>query len=408
MATTWQDIINAASTLLARWKRDVDFTSQIVNGPATGPTSVVNTDGGTIPTFQKTLADISVGSFTGPISTSDATQSTSPTTGSIKTAGGLGVVKDIYCGGSYNGAIGSGAPNIGAFTTLSSTGAGSFASGTVGGVPIVTTTAAQTLTNKTLTTPVIAAISNTGTLTLPTTTDTIVGRATTDTLTNKTLTAPTISTITNGGTLTLPSGADTLVGRATSDTLTNKTLTSPAVNTPTISGGTVNNASVGATTPSTGAFTTISATGAITPSQTAGIVGTTTNNNANAGSVGEYVTATAGPTAVTNATITNLTSISLGAGDWEVDGNVKWHPGSADTQNSGNVGISTVAGTNPSDPLLTQSGTVSHGTSDDWTQIPPSQRLSLSSTTTVYLVVTGGHSGGTLTAHGIIRARRAR
>lgn len=54
---TWQDVITAAQTLLQRWKRDVDFTSQIVNGPATGPTSVVNTDGGTIPTFAKTLGD---------------------------------------------------------------------------------------------------------------------------------------------------------------------------------------------------------------------------------------------------------------------------------------------------------------------------------------------------------------
>lgn len=43
----------------------------------------------------------------------------------------------------------------------------------------------QTLTNKTLTLPVIASIVNTGTLTLPTSTDTLVGRATTDTLTNK-------------------------------------------------------------------------------------------------------------------------------------------------------------------------------------------------------------------------------
>ena len=62
-----------------------------------------------------------------------------------------------------------------------------------GGVPVVTTTGAQTLTNKTLTAPIIGAISNTGTLTLPTSTDTLVGRATTDTLTNKTLTAPNTS-----------------------------------------------------------------------------------------------------------------------------------------------------------------------------------------------------------------------
>jgi hypothetical protein len=53
---------------------------------------------------------------------------------------------------------------------------------------------AQTLTNKTLTTPVISSITNTGTLTLPTSTDTILGRATTDTLTNKTLTSPVITT----------------------------------------------------------------------------------------------------------------------------------------------------------------------------------------------------------------------
>lgn len=62
-----------------------------------------------------------------------------------------------------------------------------------GGVPVVTTTGAQTLTNKTLTAPIISTISNTGTLTLPSSTDTIVGRATTDTLTNKTLTAPTLT-----------------------------------------------------------------------------------------------------------------------------------------------------------------------------------------------------------------------
>lgn len=55
-------------------------------------------------------------------------------------------------------------------------------------------TTSQTLTNKTLTLPIIASISNSGTLTLPTSTDTLVGRATTDTLTNKTLTSPIIET----------------------------------------------------------------------------------------------------------------------------------------------------------------------------------------------------------------------
>ena len=53
---------------------------------------------------------------------------------------------------------------------------------------------ALTLEGLTLTTPVISSISNTGTITLPTATDTLVGRATTDTLTNKTLTSPVLTT----------------------------------------------------------------------------------------------------------------------------------------------------------------------------------------------------------------------
>src|SRR5210317_1501240 len=52
---------------------------------------------------------------------------------------------------------------------------------------VATLTGSQTLTNKTLTSPVISTISNTGTITLPTSSDTLVGRATTDTLTNKTI-----------------------------------------------------------------------------------------------------------------------------------------------------------------------------------------------------------------------------
>ena len=82
----------------------------------------------------------------------------------------------------------------------------------------------DTLTNKTLTSPIISTIVNVGTLTLPTSTDTLVGRNTVDTLTNKTLTSPIISTISNTGILTLPTSTDTLIGRNTTDILTNKSL----------------------------------------------------------------------------------------------------------------------------------------------------------------------------------------
>ena len=95
-------------------------------------------------------------------------------------------------------------------------------------------TGTETLTNKTLTTPIISSISNTGTVTLPTSTDTLVGRATTDTLTNKTLTTPVIASLqqaSGSNTLTMPAATDTLVGKATTDTLTNKTLTGANIGT---------------------------------------------------------------------------------------------------------------------------------------------------------------------------------
>ena len=84
--------------------------------------------------------------------------------------GGAGTVTSITAGTGLTGG------------TITSSGTLAIDTGVV-----VTLTDTQTLSNKTLTSPVISSISNTGTLTLPTSTDTLVGRATTDTLTNKTL-----------------------------------------------------------------------------------------------------------------------------------------------------------------------------------------------------------------------------
>ena len=57
---------------------------------------------------------------------------------------------------------------------------------------------------------------------------------------------------------TMPDANTTLVGTGVTQTLTNKTLTSPTIN-----GGAINSASVGATTASTGAFTTLSASSTV-------------------------------------------------------------------------------------------------------------------------------------------------
>ncbi len=84
--------------------------------------------------------------------------------------------------------------------------------------------AAVTLTNKTITAPIISTISNTGTLTLPTSTDTLVGKATTDVLTNKTLSGNIATNLVSGAaTVTLPTTTGTLATLANAETLSNKT-----------------------------------------------------------------------------------------------------------------------------------------------------------------------------------------
>jgi hypothetical protein len=97
-----------------------------------------------------------------------------------------------------------------------------------------TLTGTQTLSNKTLTSPAMSTIVNTGTLTLPSSSDTIVGRATTDTLTNKTLsmTSNTLTGTTAQFNTALSDGDfATLAG---TETLSGKTLTSPTENYPTL------------------------------------------------------------------------------------------------------------------------------------------------------------------------------
>ena len=97
----------------------------------------------------------------------------------------------------------------------------------------------QILTNKTLTTPVISSISNTGTITLPTSTDTLVGRATTDTFTNKSISLTTNTVTGTFAELNTAVSDETLVGLAATQTLTNKTLTDPILSPTATTGGKV-------------------------------------------------------------------------------------------------------------------------------------------------------------------------
>ena len=152
-------------------------------------------------------------------------------------------------------------------------------------------------------------------------------------------------------------------------------------------------------------------TGALTPSSTAGIVGTTTNDNANVGAVGEVISSNVTtPVTMTTATGTNITSISLTAGDWDVSGEVWFVIGTGGaTQIQG--AISAISATNPSASAVGASRTflaIAFPASTNQNIGVRTCRVSLAATTTYYLVAVVNFPSGTCTAAGNIWARRAR
>lgn len=148
-------------------------------------------------------------------------------------------------------------------------------------------------------------------------------------------------------------------------------------------------------------------------SSTSGIIGTTTNNNAAALSVGEYVSSiipAASSVGLTSATDTNVTSISLTAGDWQLWGNVGF-TAAATT----NVVFETgwISSTSATIPDLSLRYAQSYGAAGlvvvfGHGFVVPSIRFSLASTTTIFLSVQAVFTVDTLSVCGGIYARRLR
>lgn len=142
------------------------------------------------------------------------------------------------------------------------------------------------------------------------------------------------------------------------------------------------------------------------------LVGTSTNDSASAGNVGEVVRSDIGSgsaVSLTTSTAANVTSISLTAGDWDVYGVVL-------VNNGGSTVMTYLAGgVTPTSATLTNQPTGSYNVwmgSVTGTVTPVvgagALRVSVSSTTTYYLVSTAIFTTSTCAAYGSIWARRAR
>ncbi|UPJ69668.1 hypothetical protein [Bradyrhizobium sp. 191] len=218
------------------------------------------------------------------------------------------------------------------------------------------------------------------------------------TLTNKTIDTAGPNTLkVNGNTLaassgtatvTFPNSTDTLVGKATTDTFSNKTFNAAD------SGNTLQ---INSVTVSRGQYP-----------------GTSTNDSATAGNVGEHVQTTLSGTLSSSGTAVACGNITLPAGDWDIAANVYFNASNgATTATDWNSIIST-----SSTPSVASgnsiTGLVNHerrpsGADVSLTQSHVSHRVSITSSTTYYLHANATFSAGLgFGVNGWLQARRPR
>jgi len=109
-----------------------------------------------------------------------------------------------------------------------------------------------------------------------------------------------------------------------------------------------------------------------------------------------------------SGTAKNVTSISLTAGDWDVGGNVSFTGGATTETTFTSGSISTTTNTMITAGLPSYTFEDADITNIARTQACGTRRVSLASTTTVYLVARAGFNISTLTAFGAMTARRVR
>jgi len=149
------------------------------------------------------------------------------------------------------------------------------------------------------------------------------------------------------------------------------------------------------------------------------VEGTTTNDNAAAGIIGEVKTSTVAigdAVAETTATPVDVTTLALTPGDWEVSGVIN-RVLTGTTATAYGAAISPTADTFPAqaggsgvsaDSSVTQNATFGTTVTGNYVTIVGPVRVSLAANATIHLVAGDVFSAGTVGVFGTLRARRAR
>lgn len=139
----------------------------------------------------------------------------------------------------------------------------------------------------------------------------------------------------------------------------------------------------------------------------ASVRGVATNNSAASGYVGEYISGSGTNVSLTTGTAVNIATISLTAGDWNVWGIASFNLAGTTTATIFDVWTSTSSALKPSAPLYTRfAGSILSGGNPAIVLPTVTTKVSVSSTTTVYLSVDGTFAVSTATSTGNIYARR--
>lgn len=140
-------------------------------------------------------------------------------------------------------------------------------------------------------------------------------------------------------------------------------------------------------------------------SLTEGITGLVTGDAAQSGVVGQILEVTATDVTLTTAVDTNIATLSLPAGEWDVFGVVRYI--STGVMTSYMVGVTNNASLYAG--FMTQDrASNSFASASTLVRHTPTQRLRLSAAATIYLRTQAGFSSGAVTATGYLRAERVR